>query len=53
VLIYLRHHRKQQPRKASCALGMLRCAGFLPIGADRAMQDHSQEWRLRHPKDAP
>jgi hypothetical protein len=26
---------------------------ILPTGAERAVEDHSQEWRLRHPQDAP
>ena len=26
---------------------------ILPIGAERAAQDQCQEWRLRHPEDAP
>jgi hypothetical protein len=26
---------------------------ILPTGAERAVEDHSKEWRLRHPKDAP
>lgn len=35
------------PRKTASALAIL------PIGAKRAVKDHSQEWRLRHPEDAP
>jgi hypothetical protein len=34
-------------------LGWSSFLAILPIGADRAVEDHSQEWRLRHPQDMP